>query len=178
MALACCGAILLWYVDGFSAAIAGEIVAGKGVFLVTPATRIPLGAPGDDHVIVHSAERGTQLETNGFDLLKNCSLLRTSTCDLVQGRGTCFGYQIFESSNGDRLLAKFSGVLLPESSSDNKSHQTVIRGTWVYVRGSGQFAGVKGGGSYRVRYLSATEYVLEWSGDLLRSTQQDAANPQ
>jgi hypothetical protein len=171
VAIAGLGAALLWWVDGFSNAVAGESVSGKAIFLITPATRISLGAPEDDHVMVHSSERGTQLEFNGSELLKDCSLLRTSTCDLVRGRGNCFGYHIFESSDGDRLLAKFSGVLLPESSSDKKPPEAVVRGTWIYVKGSGKFANVKGGGSYRGRYISKTEYTLEWSGELLRAAQ-------
>ena len=176
VAIAGLGAALLWWVDGFSNAVAGESVSGKAVFLITPATRIPLGSPEDDHVMVHSSERATQLEFNGSDLLKNCSLLRTSTCDLVRGRGNCFGYHIFESSDGDRLLAKFSGVLLPESVSDKKPPEAVMRGTWIYVKGSGKFANGKGGGSYRGRYLSTTEYALEWSGELVRSAQNSPTN--
>ncbi len=176
VALTCCGAALLWWAGGFSAALAGENVSGKAVFLITPATRIPLGSSEDDHVMVHSAERATQLKFNGSDLFEHCTMLRTSTCDLVHGRGSCFGYHIFDSREGDRLLAKFSGVLLPESSSDKKPPEAVVRGTWVYVKGYGKFADIQGGGNYRGRYLSATEYELEWSGELVRSVQLDSSN--
>lgn len=176
VAMALCAAALLWWTGGFSDTLAGESVSGKAVFLVTPATRIPLGMPDEDHVIVHAAERGTQLEFNGSDLLKNCSLLRTSTCDLVRGRGNCFGYHIFESGEGDRLLTKFSGVLLPDTNKEKKPPEDILRGTWVYVKGSGKFADIRGGGNYRGRYLSATEYVLEWSGELIRSAQNASSN--
>lgn len=176
VAMALCAATLLWWAGGFSDAVASESMSGTAIFLVTPATRIPLSAIDDDHVVVHAAERGTQLEFNGSDLLKNCSLLRTSTCDLVRGRGNCFGYHIFESSDGDRLLAKYSGVLLPDTNKDKKSPEDVLRGTWVFVKGSGKFANIKGGGSYRGRYLSATEYALEWNGELIRSSDDGAAS--
>ena len=172
--MACCGGALLWWVGGFSYAFAGQSVSGKAVFLVTPPTRILLGLAEDDHVMVHSAERGTQLEFNGSDLFEHCTLLRTSTCDLVRGRGSCFGYHIFESSDGDRLLAKFSGVLLPEANSDKKPPEAIVRGTWVYVKGYGKFADIKGGGSYRGRYLSSSEYELEWSGELVRRDAPDS----
>jgi hypothetical protein len=175
-AVSCCAVTLLLCLGHFSDARAGEGLTGKAVFLVTPSTRIPLGAIDDDHVVVHAAERGTRMEFSGAEFLKDCSLLRTSTCDLVRGRGSCFGYYIFESSDGDRLLAKYSGVRLPDTNQDKKPPEDVLRGTWVFVKGSGKFASIKGGGSYRGHYLSATEYALEWNGELIRAPEGSATN--
>jgi hypothetical protein len=174
--IAGCSIALLWCANGFSDASAADGVSGKAVFLVTPSNKIPLGAPADDQMIIQSAERGTQLEFDGNQLFENSSLLRTSICDLTRGRGTCFGYHIFESSDGDQLLAKFSGMVLPDSNVDKKPPAQVMRGTWVYVKGTGKFTDIKGGGSYRGHYISSTEYVLEWSGELTRSAQGSAAN--
>lgn len=149
-------------------ALAGEKMSGRAVFLATPPTTIPIGAIADEHVLRHGAERGTQMEFSGADWLKDCSLLRTGSCDLVHGRGACFGYQIWVAPNGDRLVAKYSGVILPDAKSDKKSPDTILRGTWVYVRGSGIYAGVAGAGRYSGKYRSATEYELEWSGEIER----------
>ncbi len=147
-------------------ALAGEKVSGRALFLVTPSTTIPVGSTDDDHVLRYAAERGTQMEYTGTDWLKDCSLLRTGTCDLVHGRGNCFGYQIWIAPNGDRLVAKYSGVVLPEANSDKKPPAMIMRGTWVYVKGSGIYAGVTGAGVYRGRFTSAAEYELEWSGEV------------
>ena len=149
-------------------ALAGEKMSGRAVFLATPPTTIPIGAIADEHVLRHGAERGTQIEFSGADWLKDCSLLRTGSCDLVHGRGACFGYQIWVAPNGDRLVAKYSGVILPEAKSDKKPPDTILRGTWVYVRGSGVYAGATGAGRYSGKYRSATEYELEWSGEIER----------
>ena len=149
-------------------ALAGETMSGRAVFLATPPTTIPIGAIADEHVLRHGAERGTQMEFSGADWLKDCSLLRTGSCDLVHGRGACFGYQIWVAPNGDRLVAKYSGVILPDAKSDKKPPDTILRGTWVYVRGSGIYAGVAGAGRYSGKYRSATEYELEWSGEIER----------
>ena len=149
-------------------ALAGEKMSGRAVFLATPPTTIPIGAIADEHVLRHGAERGTQMEFSGADWLKDCSLLRTGSCDLVHERGACFGYQIWVAPNGDRLVAKYSGVILPDAKSDKKSPDTILRGTWVYVRGSGIYAGVAGAGRYSGKYRSATEYELEWSGEIER----------
>ena len=149
-------------------ALAGEKMSGRAVFLATPPTTIPIGAIADEHVLRHGAERGIQMEFSGADWLKDCSLLRTGSCDLVHGRGACFGYQIWVAPNGDRLVAKYSGVILPDAKSDKKPPDTILRGTWVYVRGSGIYADVAGAGRYSGKYRSATEYELEWSGEIER----------
>ena len=149
-------------------ALAGEKMSGRAVFLATPPTTIPIGANEDGHAFLHTAERGTQMEFNGVDWLKECSLLRTGTCDLVHGRGSCYGYQIWAAPNGDRLVAKYSGVILPDANSDKKPPGTILRGTWVYVRGSGAYAGITGAGVYSGKYISATEYEFEWSGEVER----------
>ena len=149
-------------------ALAGEKMPGRAVLLATPPTTIPIGAIADEDVLRHGAERGTQMEFSGTDWLKDCSLLRTGSCDLVHGRGDCFGYQIWVAPNSDRLVAKYSGVILRDAKSDKKPPDTILRGTWVYVKGSGIYAGVTGAGRYSGKYRSATEYDLEWSGEIER----------
>ena len=148
--------------------LAGEKVSGRALFLVTPPTTIPVGASDDGHVLRYAAERGTQMEYAGTDWLKGCALMRTSTCDLVHERGACFGYQIWLAPNGDQLVAKYSGVVLPDQGSDKKPQDTIFRGTWVYVKGTGIFSDLAGAGIYRGRYTSASEYDLEWSGEIDR----------
>jgi hypothetical protein len=159
---------MLYLAIGCPSGLAGEKVSGRALFLVTPSTTIPVGSTEDDHVLRYAAERGTQMEYTGTDWLKDCSLLRTGTCDLVHGRGSCYGYQIWIAPSGDRLVAKYSGVMLQESG-DKKPADTIFRGTWVYVKGSGLFANVSGAGVYRGRYKTVTEYELEWSGELDRN---------
>lgn len=158
-------------------ACAGEQVSGRALFLGTPPTTISIGLVEDDHVLRHAAERGTQMDQTSADWLKECSVLRTGTCDLAHGRGTCFGYQIWIAPDGDRLVAKYSGVLLPEAGGDKKPPDTILRGTWVYVKGSGKYAGVTGAGVYRGRYTSASEYELEWSGELERPARTEVSQP-
>ena len=60
------------------------------------------------------------------------------------------------------------GVILPDAKSDKKPPDTILRGTWVYIRGSGTYAGITGAGVYSGKYISATEYELEWSGEIER----------
>ena len=57
---------------------------------------------------------------------------------------------------------------LPDAKSDKKPPDTILRGTWVYIRGSGIYAGVTGAGRYSGKYRSATEYELEQSGEVER----------
>jgi hypothetical protein len=170
------GAVIGWCAAAYSGAFAGEQLSGKALFLVASTITIPLRSFDDEHVVVHAAERGIQLKFSSTDLLENCSFLRISTCDLTRDRGSCFGYHIFESHNGDQLLAKFSGVRLTDTNQGENSPEDMLRGTWVFVRGSGKFANIKGGGSYRGQYVSSSEYTLEWNGEFYRATENGVSN--
>ncbi len=160
---------LMWsFSSSCPSALAGEKLSGRGLFLVMPSTTIPVGPAEHEHLLHYASERGTQLEYSGVDWLRECSLLRTGTCDLIRGRGSCFGYQIWVAPNGDHLVAKYSGVMLQDERGDEKHPDKIMRGTWVYVDGSGQFADIIGAGVYRGRYTSIREYELEWSGEAER----------
>ena len=43
---------------------------------------------------------------------------------------------------------------------------TRFEGTWSKLKGTGQYEGVTGAGSYRGRMTSPTDYTVEWNGEI------------
>ena len=152
---------------------AAEKVAGCATFSMTHPVTIPVGGLSAEHVLWHTLDHGSQIEFSS-ERFANCSAERTTTCDMVRGRGACFGYQTALSSEGDRLITKYSGGIEPEAGDDGKATDLSLRGTWVVISGSGKFLNVRGGGTYRGRFTSDHEYTLEWSGEIEQRPQASA----
>ena len=157
-------------------ASAAEKITGRATFSMTNPVTIPVGMSSAEHTLLHTMDQASQLELSG-DLFANSTTERTMMCDMVRGRGTCFGYQTVISSAGERLIAKYSGIIQPDSGVDKKPTDLIVRGTWVVINGSGKFANVHGGGIYRGRFTSANEYTLEWSGEIEQRPRSNAAAP-
>jgi hypothetical protein len=155
-------------------ALAAEKVAGSATFSMTHPLTIPVGESGAEHTLWHTLDRASRIESSG-ELCANCATERTTTCDIVRGRGSCFGYQTALSSEGDRLITKYSGGIEPQSGDDPKATDLSLRGTWVVISGSGKFLNVRGGGTYRGRFISEHEYTLEWSGQIEQHPHDNAS---
>ena len=146
---------------------AGEKIAGSATFSMASRVTLPVSSATADHTLLQSSELASQLLFSG-ETLSGCSVERTTLCDMARGRGTCFGYQTMLSIEGDRLVTKYSGVILPDTGVDKKPTDLIIRGTWVVKDGTGKYLHYQGGGTYRGRFISDSEYTLEWSGEIAR----------
>lgn len=51
------------------------------------------------------------------------------------------------------------------TTSAEEQPMTSFTGTWKYVHGSGQYAGVKGKGTYKGRFLAKDRYAVKWEGN-------------
>ncbi len=157
-------------------ASAAEKITGRATFSMTHLVTIPVGVSSAEHTLLHTMDQASQFDLSS-DLFADCSIERTTTCDMVHGRGTCFGYQTLISSDGDRLVTKYSGIIQPDSGVDKKPPDLIVHGTWVVINGSGKFANVHGGGTYRGRYTSTQQYALEWSGEIEQRPRANATAP-
>ena len=146
---------------------AAEKVAGSATFSMASRVTLPVSSATADHTLLQSSELASQLQLSG-ETLNGCSVERTTLCDMVRGRGTCFGYQTTLASETDRLVTKYSGVILPDKGVDKKPTDLIMRGTWVVIDGTGKYLHYQGGGTYRGRFISDSEYTLEWSGEIAR----------
>ena len=63
--------------------------------------------------------------------------------EYVNLNGPSWGYTIFHMANGDKVFARFSGVVRTTVGSDGKK-QTTYSGTTVLTGGTGKFKGIRG----------------------------------
>ena len=145
-----------------------EPFAGTAVFSTLQLRNEPIGAPELDHILRMSTDRSLTVEFRTGHFPRDCSIVRTVACDLTRGGGECHGYAVLEAQEGDRLMAKFSGGMkMPRDGVTSDSHGT-FEGIWAFVQGTGRFAGVTGGGTYKGRYTSPVAYTLDWQGEMQR----------
>jgi len=91
------------------------------------------------------------------------------TSDLVNGNGQQHGYFVNEHPNGDRDCGSC------ESKVTNNNGQVTFEGTWRYTQGQGQFAGITGGGTFRGRMTSPTDFDIRWEGNYQLGSKTQAA---
>jgi len=78
--------------------------------------------------------------------------------DLIAGNGMQRGYYVNEHADGGRDWGVFEGKV------STVGGETVIEGTRQFSDGTSQFAGIKGGGTFKVRLTSPMEVECTWQG--------------
>ena len=73
---------------------------------------------------------------------------------MTKGKGTVEGYCQNTYEDGSTTIAKFQGALEPL-----EGKRSTGKGTFSYIKGSGRFEGIKGGGSWTCK--SITPYTKE-----------------
>ena len=79
--------------------------------------------------------------------------------DLVEGSGTQRGHWVNNHADGDQDCGTFNGRI-------KTSHgHTVIEGTWEYTGGTGKFAKIQGGGTYKGHFPGPNQVENAWQGE-------------
>lgn len=78
--------------------------------------------------------------------------------DLVAGSGSQRGYFVNEHPDGNRDQGTFEGRVT------TRGNEAILEGTWSFSEGTGNFAGIKGGGTFKTRLTSPTEVQCIWEG--------------
>jgi hypothetical protein len=89
--------------------------------------------------------------------------------DVIAGQGTQSGYFVNEHQAGDRDWGTFQAKVATRGS------ETTLEGTWSFVNGTGMFAGIKGGGTFKTRLTSPTEVQCAWEGSYELAVSAQAA---
>jgi len=82
-----------------------------------------------------------------------------ATQDATKGKGPHQGYAMFTFEDGSTFVGKFEGTNEPIP-----KELTMIKGTGVFIKGTGRFEGIKG--SYTYSGKTFTPYSKETKGDL------------
>lgn len=114
------------------------------------------------HQVLAGETKGTNKNTSGSDFMSNAPVINVEMADLTQGTGTHQGYYTM-GKGGDTLVAKWGGKVTTTMSAEGQPN-TVFSGKWDYVYGAGQYANVKGNGTYKGQFLAKDRYAVTWEG--------------
>ena len=64
----------------------------------------------------------------------------------------------------DTVFAKWKGSVMTTLSAEG-TPVTTFEGSFSYIKGTGHFENIHGGGTYKGRFISKTIYTVEWEGE-------------
>jgi hypothetical protein len=118
----------------------------------------------EGHTLSIGQARGTNRSTGETGYMDGAQLRMIQTEDLTQGTGTAEGYSSLVSG-ADTARLKSAGRVTTIASAE-KGVLITFEGTWTVVKATGKYQGRTGSGTYRGRFISPIEYVVEWEGTL------------
>lgn len=155
--------LVAFTLPGWSPAVAPSRIAGT--FTAKYAEQHPLPVPdAEGHSLMLGRVQGVNRSTGPTPYMDQASVTSLEFGDLIQGNGPHQGYITF-SQGGDTAISKWSGKVTTTLSPD-KTPMTSFAGTWTKVKGSGRYQDVTGKGTYKGRFISQTEYTVDWSGEI------------
>lgn len=153
--------IALILIFGATVSNAQEMTAISGTITSVATEQGPVEiGDTEGHAVNFMKSEGTNENTGEQDFMAGASVINISYSDLVNGNGTHQGYVTF-SKGDDSAIAKWKGAVTTTVTADTVSN-TTFEGTFTYIHGTGKYANINGGGSYKGRFTSETEYTAEW----------------
>ena len=141
-------------------ALAGEHgrVASRDVFFATgfPSAKVP---DTEGHAIY-------LLEAKGMSFSEKwgpCLLVQAGTGDYTKGLGPCEGYTHYIYPDGSTRTIKWKGEA--RAVGPGITGGGVGAGTWTYIKGTGKFEGIQGGGTFEYRVLGPGQWYSDGEGD-------------
>jgi hypothetical protein len=96
-------------------------------------------------------------QTSSDPLWNGATVSYWGAADLVAGCGTQIGYFMNRHANGDIDRGTFAGKITTAAGA------VTMEGSWKYSGGTGAFARISGGGTYKGR-ISPTDVQTSWEG--------------
>jgi hypothetical protein len=100
------------------------------------------------------------MDMKGIGFTKNwgaCLIYANDAADLVNGEGTAQGYNQHTFPDGSTTVHKWEG--------NNKGKGATWEGTWTFIKGTGKFEGIQGGGTWKTYPLAADQWYCNLEGD-------------
>ena len=120
---------------------------------------------GDEpgHLLSLTASAGTNAGATEEAMMAGAEVLNMAHSDLVMGNGKQWGYVRF-AQGADTTFASWQGSVTTKLAEDG-TPTIGLEGTFTYTKGTGQFVGIKGGGTYKGQFTSEAGYTAEWQGE-------------
>ena len=84
--------------------------------------------------------------------------------DLVKGNGTHHGYYKATDKDGHVYFAKWQGKVTTTMSSEGRPN-VQFGGTWSFIKGTGKWENVEGGGTYKGMFIGADIFTNTTEGE-------------
>ena len=88
----------------------------------------------------------------------------TSFGDLIKGNGPFNGYVKYVDRNGNAYFSKYKGMLTTTKSKEGKPIAS-IKGTYSYIKGTGKFENIQGGGNFKGNFIGKGIYAMDSEGE-------------
>ena len=149
--------------SGWSPAVAPSRIAGT--FTGKYAEQHPVTVSDQEgHALILGRAQGLNRSTGATSYMDQAQVTNVDFVDLTQGNGAHQGYITFVQG-GDTVINQWSGKVTTKLSAD-KTPATSFAGTWITTKGTGRYQGATGKGSYKGHFVSQTEYICDWSGEI------------
>ena len=137
-------------------------IAGKQTMAFTKQERSMVGDV-ESHMLSLVEVEGVNLSTGSTEFCNGAQVINLIFSDLVNFSGPIQGYSIIKKGN-DSFHAKFEGKITTTTSSDG-TPLTTIEATMTWIKGTGKYQNIKGGGTAKGRYIASNIYTLDWEGE-------------
>jgi len=137
-------------------------IAGKQTLAFTKQERTLIDNV-QGHMLSLVVSEGINVNTGKTVFMDGASVLSFTTSDLVNYSGPIMGYTK-SSKKGDVIYSKVEGKIVTTLSADGTPVPT-IEGTFSWIKGSGQFENIKGGGTLKGYYITNLIYIVDWEGE-------------
>jgi hypothetical protein len=149
--------------SGWSPAVAPSRIAGS--YTAKYVEQHPIPVPdGEGHALMLGRVKGVNRSTGQTPYMDQGQVTSVEFGDLTQGNGPHQGYVTFVQG-ADTVISRWSGKVTTTLSPD-KTPATSFAGTWTKIRGTGRYQEANGKGSYKGHFVSQTEYICDWSGEI------------
>ena len=100
----------------------------------------------------------------GVGSVGESTFVAKGTSDLIKGNGTHKGYYKNTDKDGNAFFTRWQGKVSTTKSPEGKPIMT-WEGTWSYVKGTGKWKNVEGGGTYKGGFIARGVYVNYIEGE-------------
>jgi hypothetical protein len=115
----------------------------------------------------HTLSFGTSEGMNQCDgehtFMDGAQVVNMAFSDLVRGSGPHQGYAKFVLGE-DAVFCKWEGTVTTTVPEEGEPLMA-FEGTFVWVKGTGQFENIQGKGSYKGQFTTKTQYTAAWEGE-------------
>lgn len=137
-------------------------ISGKGTAAFKRQERSAIGDLAD-HMLSLAESEGVNLSTGETPFMDGAFFDSFVISDLVKYSGPFQGYFRI-TRNNETIFARYEGQLTTRQE-ESGLPQTSLSLTFTWIRGSGPFANIQGGGRMTGQYISNIIYTFEWQGE-------------